>query len=161
MAEITVAKLINASRTKVWDVASDIGHVDVFHPMVEAAIATSDLKRGVGASRRCDFYDGKGSVDETVTAWTEGQSFTIAITRGTMPFKQADATFTFQDAGPARTMVEVTMRYKMKGGPLGAMFGVLMVGPMMKKMLRGVLEGLDTHCRTGNRIGRNGAITQA
>lgn len=161
MNEFTVEKVVGAPKAKVWEVASDIGCVEFYHPMVEKSVCISQLQRGLGAARRCDFYDGKGYADEEVTSWSEGNGFTLALTKGTMPFKSAEAAFHLEEAGPASTRVRVTMRYRMKGGPLGTMVGALMMSPMMKKMLGEVLDGLDVHCRTGQRIGRKGVVEGA
>lgn len=158
MNELSLERTIDAPIAKVWDIASDIARVDIYHPMVEKSRCLSKLQRGVGAIRRCDFYGGKEFVEEAVTSWDEGKSFALAITKGTLPFKSAEAVTTFEEAGPRKTIVRISMRYKMKGGPIGAAFGAVFVSPMMKKMLGRVLEGLDTHCRTGNRIGKNGVV---
>lgn len=157
----TIHRVIAAPRARVWDIASDIGRVDVFHPLIERSVATSKLSRGVGAERRCEFYGGKTSVDERVTAWDEGRSFTIAAVKGMTAMTSAQATFAFEDIGPATTNVRLTMRYEMKGGPFGSALGVLLTTPMMKRMLGRVLAGLDTHCQTGRPIGRNGVLLPA
>ncbi|HEY3326419.1 MAG TPA: SRPBCC family protein [Novimethylophilus sp.] len=161
MNEFTIEKLVGAPKAKVWEVAADIGRVELYHPMVEKSVCTTELQRGRGAARRCDFYDGKGHAEEVVTSWNEGTGFTLAVTRGTMPFKSAEATFTFTESGPEKTLARVTMRYRMKGGPLGTLLGKLMMTPMMKKMLGSVLDGLDVHCRTGKRIGHKGVVLDA
>lgn len=158
MNEFSLERLIAAPTTKVWDVASDIGRVDIYHPMVEKSCCLSKSQRGVGAIRRCDFYGGKEYVEEAVTSWNEGKGFALAITKGTMPFKNAEAITAFEEAGSGKTIVRITMRYQMKGGPIGTAIGALIVNPMMKKMLGRVLEGLDAHCRTGKRIGKNGVV---
>ncbi len=161
MNTFTIHRVIATPRARVWDITSDIGRVDVFHPFVERSVATSKLSRGVGAERRCDFYGGKTSIDERVTAWDEGRSFTIAALTGMMGMTSAHATFAFEEIDPATTDVRLTMRYTMKGGPFGSALGVLLMTPMMKRMLGRVLAGLDTHCQTGRPIGRNGVLLPA
>lgn len=158
MNEFSIEKIIIAPKAKVWQVASDIGRVELYHPMVENSVCTTTQTRGMGAARRCDFYDGKGYAEEVVTSWHEGEYFSLALNKGTMPFNSAEARFEFDDAGSAATRVRVTMRYRMKGGLPGRLFGRLLMQPMMKKMLAGVLDGLDVHCRTGKRIGRKGVV---
>ena len=84
--EVNIAKLkiqddivVNASKDKVWEILSKLDNIHEYGGDVTAATITSDEATGVGASRTCTMMDG-GLLDEVVTEWTDGASYTLSAT---------------------------------------------------------------------------------
>lgn len=157
MNTFTLEKLIHAPKAVVWDSLADFGNVSIFHPMVEHSSLLGNQQCGLGATRSCTFYDGK-RVEEKITDWQEGQSMTIAMTRGDMPVKSANIRMSLHDAGNGTTRVRIDGEFEMKSKFADSIIGPLIMKPMMKKMLGDVLKGLDQHCRTGKLIGKGGSL---
>jgi len=155
MTTATHTRIIEAPAAETWRAIADYAHVDSYHPAVERVSMLSDSQSGVGTARICHFYDGT-SVAETVTDWVEGESFRVELSDFSMPVTHADAEMLVKPDGPSRSSVTITMKFQMKGGALGRLAGALIVRPMMQRMFKRVLNGLDLHVRTGVSIGKDG-----
>ena len=64
--QISVSRRVNLSAEKVWPHLADFSGIARFHPLVETADQPSEQNEGVGASRRCNFYDGKNVVERVI-----------------------------------------------------------------------------------------------
>ena len=89
--------------------------------------------------------------------WEPGRRQKIELSEMPMPMKRAVAEFTVAPRGDRDTEVSITMVFTPTFGPLGALMGVLMMKPMMRKIFAQVLQGLEHHARTGEAIGKGGA----
>ncbi len=156
MTIATHTRTIEAPAVDAWRAIADYAHVDSFHPAVERVSMLSDSQRGVGTKRTCHFYDGT-SATELVTDWVEGESFRVELSDFSMPFVvQAEAEMRVMAEGPKRSSVTIAMDFQVKGGALGRLAGAGMFRPMMQRMFKRVLDGLDLHVRTGASIGKDG-----
>ena len=155
MSKIQVVKRVQAVPSHVWNILADYGAVSNFHPFVQRSYTQSAAERGVGAVRKCEFYDGNHVV-EKVTSWQEGRAMTIEIVEGTMPLSRAEAKITVDDGLDGTTIVTMNMDVTPKG-VMGAMMGPVM-GIMFRRMLTKLLDGLDHHARTGEIVGRKGSV---
>jgi carbon monoxide dehydrogenase subunit G len=156
MTIATHTRTIEAPAADAWRAIADYAHVDSFHPAVERVSMLSDSQHGVGTKRICHFYDGT-SATELVTDWVEGESFRVELSDFSMPFVvQAEAEMRVMAEGPKRSSVTITMDFQVKGGALGRLAGAGMFRPMMQRMFKRVLDGLDLHVRTGASIGKDG-----
>lgn len=147
---------LNVPAEKVWSVISQFQNVQHFHPLVEKSPMLSQHNEGVGAKRRCEFYD-KTSVVEEITHWEEGRSFTVELTEASMPLKKATASLSVRQINKKSSEISLEMDYVVKGGPLGWVMGTVMMRPMMQKMFTKVLKALEYHCVTGKLVGKEGA----
>ncbi|MGR3316865.1 MAG: SRPBCC family protein [Candidatus Anammoxibacter sp.] len=137
---------------RVWEVISNYGDVHLYHPMVKSAPILSANDKGVGAKRRCEFYD-KSSLVEEVTNWDEGRSISFVLSEmSSMPLKKANATIKVEPVDSKTSLVSINMNFVVKWGPLGWMMGKLMMKPMMKKMFTNVLKGLEYYAVTGKAV---------
>jgi len=155
MSRISINRTVDASSPEVWEILADFGGVHRFHPLVERSPLLSDNNSGVGATRRCEFYDGK-SITERVIDWTEGRSMRVAIIEGDMPMDEAVAELSVRPIEGGRSEVTMTMEYEPSFGFAGKIMDKLMMRFMFKNMCGKVLDGLDTHARTGSSIGKKG-----
>lgn len=161
MSTFTVQRIIDAPKDLVWQKLADFGKVSAFHPMVARSHLIGGTSCGLGAKRVCEFYGGKDRAEEQITSWQEGRSMTINVLDTTLPMKRAEILFELDDAGAGSTRLTLHVQFEMKFGLLGKILGPLMMKPMMKKMMGDVLTGLDAHCRTGKRVGKNGTLLPA
>ncbi len=162
MTTATHTRSIEAPAAETWRAIADYAHVDSFHPAVERVTMLSDSQSGVGTKRTCHMYDGT-SATELVTDWVEGESFRVVISDFTMPLvTQAEAVMRVKADGPKQSSVTIAMEFQVKGGMLGHLFAVGVMRPMMQRMFKRVLGGLDLHLRTGALIGKDGkAVIQS
>lgn len=79
MTTISRHVTVDANSDRVWAALADFGNIAVFNPSVKRSHLTSTTTEGAGISRECQLAPA-GTVQETVTAWTEGESMTVEIT---------------------------------------------------------------------------------
>ena len=161
MRNVAVTKDVNAPAERVWEVISDYGGVHKFHPMVKTSPILTKNARGLGAKRRCEFYD-RTSVVEEITKWDEGKSISVVLSEASMPLKRANATIRISPINGDSSEVTLAMDYDVKYGSMGKLMDMLMMRRMMQKMFFKVLKGLEHHVVTGELIGENGVpVTRA
>lgn len=156
MSKISKTLSIQARHDRVWEALADYQNIHRFHPSVETVDQLSSEDRGVGAVRRCNFYDGT-SIVEQITDWQEGRSLTVELSEFNFPFKAAKARISARPDGDDRTEVTFEMEIAPKYGPLGWLMTNVMMRPMMKGMFGKILAGLELHARTGELVGKDGA----
>lgn len=154
--QFTITKRLGLSAEDVWTHFADFSGVARFHPFVETADQLSEQNEGVGARRKCNFYDGK-SVVEKIIEWEQGRRMNVELSEMSMPMKRASVEFIVVSRGEQESDVTITMNFTPKFGLMGAMMGAMMMKPMMRKMFAQILNGLEHHARTGEAIGRGGA----
>ena len=147
---------IDAPAESAWKAISELDGIDKWHPEVKKSILETEKSHGVGASRKCDFYSGMSLV-ETVTHWNEGKSVTLELSQMNMPLKQAFVTLAVSPNG-RQSKVTISMDLQPKYGPLGWMMGQVMMKPMMKKLFKSAIDGLEKHLATGSLIGPNSEL---
>jgi len=137
---------------RIWEVIANYGDIHLYHPKVKSAPILTDNDKGVGAKRRCEFYD-KSSVVEEVTDWNEGSSISVVLSEMTsMPLKRADATIQVEPLDSKTSLLSIDMNFAVKWGPFGWIMGKMMIKPMMKKMFTNVLKGLEYYAVTGKAV---------
>lgn len=148
MRQATGSIIIEASVEKVWAVLADLGAADKCFPGVTKSYYLSEQKAGVGAARHCDVRSGamKGSVQERITEWREGEGFSLELYDSTgVPYRRMEADFEIEACAQGTRLTQ-TIRFAMKGGPLApvlALVGSMMMKKEMPKMLEGVKACVD------------------
>lgn len=143
---------INAPIQKVWQVIDDFGGVYKYHPIVEKSPMLSEIATGLGAKRRCEFYDNTSVVEE-ITDYKPGEYLKVKVSEFSMPLKSMTGTMRFKSINNATTAVTIELDFVVKGGILGWLMGVLMMRPMMKGMILKVLKSLEYHVISGKQVG--------
>ncbi len=157
---ITKSIVINAPREDVWRVLADFGGVQNYSPGVSESHCTSDRKQGIGATRHCSFVP-RGSVEERIIEWRDGQSYKIEIYQGegVPPFEYAYGTLSAEPEGDGnRTRATMRLEYRLKMNVIGTLMDRLMVRSKFSKTVDHVLAGLKHHVETGEVITSPGAI---
>jgi ribosome-associated toxin RatA of RatAB toxin-antitoxin module len=154
MNTVIATRNVSADPKTVWALISDVTTVVDFHPAVKSVDLLSDSPTGLGASRRCNFYDDT-SVVETVTEVEEGRSVTLDLTEFSVPMKRFGASISVTPLAGSGTQVTFTLNYEMKFGVLGQLMNVAMVRGQMNKLMTRVLAGIDHHLTTGELVGED------
>ena len=151
MTRITEEIRINASKNKVWEIISDLGGIENYHPGVKKSYYTSEIRKGVGASRFCGLLP-MGSIEESATEWEEGEGYVLEVLSGEKlpPFKRAYIRFSLKEEGQ-ETLATISFDYILKYGPIGRLLDVWKVRPMFRKVIPRVLDGLKQNSENGAR----------
>ncbi len=152
MSLVTATRLIHASPETVWALIADVTTVGAWHPSVKTADLLSPEPTGLGATRRCNFYDGT-SVIETVTGVEEGRSVHFELSEFSLPMARFEAELTLTATPNGTSQLTFVLDYDLKYGVLGSLMNLLAVRGQMSKLMNNVLAGLDHHLKTGEEIG--------
>jgi len=148
MTAVTVTRLVHASPSAVWDIISNVVTVANWHPAVESADLLSASPTGLGATRRCNFYDGT-SVVEKVTEVEPGKRVHLVLSEFSLPMTRFEAEIVLSPADGGHTQATFILDYDMKYGVLGKAMSALIVQGQMSKLMNRVIGGLDHHVLTG------------
>jgi len=143
MGEFEERISISATREKIWDVLADIGSIHRWNPGVVQSRRTNAGDIDVGARRRCEL-GGRNFLDEEVIEFERPHKLSIRITDSSLPFKSADIRFSLESA-EALTTVTVSPKYELKFGWFGRILDAVMVRPMYRNGMVGLLHGLKEH----------------
>jgi uncharacterized protein YndB with AHSA1/START domain len=130
MRNVTLNRQLKAPQSAVWAVLADYQNISSWNSGVKKSFLTGEASEGVGATRHCDLSPA-GGLEETIRVWEPSSKLVISIDSAKkIPIKQAEMTFTIDDAGDS-TDYTMSYNYEPKGGPLARIFG-----PMLDKQLR-------------------------
>ncbi len=107
--------------------------------------ALTEQRTGVGTRTRWHYrYGGKPFVwDDVVIVWEPGERIAW---KATSAWEMEDSFgLTPKENG---TLVTYEMRYRLPYGPLGAVYGRLVLEPKMRRHLEGVLQMMKKLCET-------------
>ena len=159
MSTEKLTRTINAPSSKIWAVLSDFSNIQMFHPNVQDVDQLSENDRGLGATRRCNFYGG-GSAVEKIIAWDdERKFFTCTVTEIAAPILDVTAGMRVEELDSDCSKVHIEMSYVPQWGIFGKILNVLVLHFAMQSTFNKVLKGLQLHVETGELIGRNGKPT--
>ena len=150
MTQVATEAHIDAPKEKVWEVLADLGGIDKWNPGVARSRWTSEQRQGIGASRHCDLQNPSGTLEERAIEWREGEGYTIDVYESSLPLKNM-VKFAISPEGDG-TRVYVTVDYRLKYGPVGALLDVLFVRRQIQKGFDRLVAGLKYHVETGDPV---------
>ncbi len=156
MPTVATTRAINASSSNIWTVLSDFSNIQIFHPNVLDVDQLSQVDRGLGAERRCNFYGGDSAVEKIIAWDDERQFFTCTVTEIAAPILDVTAGMRVKAIDSQHCEVQIEMTYVPKWGILGKVLDVLVLRMAMRSTFNKVLKGLKHHVETGDLIGKNG-----
>jgi len=151
MSSLTRENQIDAPGDKVWTILADIGSVQDYSPGVVKSFYTSDITEGVGTSRHCDLLP-RGTVEERIVNWLDGESYSIEIYDGTDLRYTGIAHFSLKSLGQG-TIVSESMEYVPTEDPKGAL-EIRSMEDLVGKVIEGNLAGLKHFIETGEIVTR-------
>ena len=154
MPQTSASRTIDAPVEEVWRVLVDFGSTSVYNPSVPKSFSVGELASGLGAKRRCEFDDaGKKYIEERIVAFDDAnRSYTVEIVDGPAkpPVDHVHVDISAVPDGPDRTVV--TMSADLSGDGLKGKVMAAVGAPMLKRVSRQVLAGLDHHITTGEPV---------
>ena len=146
---------IDASTEKVWEAIGDFGNIYKWNPGVPNSHLTSAPEIGEGTTRHCDLTVPGASIEERVTDWQEGTSYTVDIYEARrVPFvKDLSATVSVEPNGSGSTG-GFDFRYETTAGPIGKAMERYVIGPRNRKIAGLLVAGLKHHVETGEEVGK-------
>ncbi|MEL7117065.1 MAG: SRPBCC family protein [Pseudomonadota bacterium] len=139
---------IDATPDAVWAVLSRFMQIDEFAPEITSVDALTEGEIGLGSKRRNHFANGTSLV-ETVTDWTPGTSYTVALSEmAAMPLHAAMSEIRITPVTGA-SKVTWMFDYRVKYGPIGWLMGHTVMKIMMGKVIDANLRGLAQKVRSG------------
>jgi uncharacterized protein YndB with AHSA1/START domain len=154
MQHVEVVRTIPVPPAKLWPLIADVVAIERWHPSVERADLLSEQSTGLGAARRCNFYDGT-SVREEVIALDEGRRVRLAMSEFSIPMTQLEAEITLTPDANGGTKASFAIHYVVKWGLLGRLMGATVMPGQLGKMAARVLAGLAHHGATGELVGKD------
>ncbi len=88
-AETTIR--VKAAAETVWETLQDFSSIERFSSKVDTSPVVGAKSGGLGAQRKCTFYD-KSTVVEEIVEYEEGKGFRIELSGYSMPLKSLQAT---------------------------------------------------------------------
>ena len=156
MSTVTVTQLISADIETVWSQIADVTLVENWHPGVARADLLSDSPTGLGATRRCNFYNGTDVVEEIVDL--KEHEFLMEIRDFNGPMKRFESHWSLNSTPAGATQITIKMDYDMKLSILGTALDALLIKGRMSKLLKRVLAGLEHHIVSGETVGKDFAV---
>jgi len=120
--------LIDAPIEKIWDSLAITDKLDTYDPTVKKSTAISDIKSGIGASRKVDMLDGKNWFEEKCTTYEPNKALEYTLTACSFPVHQLKHDYSFEQIGD-KIKVTQQMNIQMKYG----LFGKLMFAMLKSK----------------------------
>lgn len=142
--QLIASVIIDAHKDSVWKVVNDFSSIADFHPLVKTSKSTNEIS-GLGAKRYCELLP-MGAMEEEITQWTDGVSFTTYVVGGKMlpPCHYMRGILDLQPMGE-QTKVTFTFKYHMKFGVFGRLMNALMIKPQFKKAPPQYVNGLKNY----------------
>ena len=136
---------IRAPKLKVWEVLSDVGGIEKFHPLVKKSKTLTIKKDGLGAKRYCELLP-MGVMEEQVVEWQEGQSFVMKVVGGKMlpPHKFMEGIIELEEK-QEHTLVRFSFRYELKYGLFGRLMDALLIKSQFRKAPPQYVQGLKNY----------------
>lgn len=161
MHKVVVQRQIEVPLAQAWRILDDFGGVYRYHPIVEKSPIDNGIGSGLGAERICHFDNGD-QIKERVVEYESGQEYTVdIIDPGKFPIKTARGRLSLDSIDEDRSRVTFEMSFEPKYGPLGWLMGATVMQTQFRKILGQVLEGLETHAKTGEVVGRRQLLAAA
>ena len=141
---------IDTSKAKLWNIISDLGRIDKFHPGVQKSYYTNSLEQGFGAARICELQP-SGKILETVKEWNDGSGFVLQIEpiEKAPPVKNFEGNFELEEINLQKTRVSITINYDMKFGSIGILLNKLIIQSKIEEGIDSLLTGLKLHAEMG------------
>lgn len=153
MHKVTATTVANVDIQTAWQKLSDLSKAHLYVPDLTRTEITTELKQGVGTSRRV--HSIRPTIIETVVEWNEGTGFKLKLHNdagdGVPPlFSRASFTYTISKESDKQTRLTNSMEFQMKWGMLGNLLAKLITKPM-QAMQEQIVVGQRLYYETGEK----------
>ncbi len=154
MQDASATRTVHATTAQLWPLIADVRAIEHWNPNVDTVDLLSEQPTGLGAARRCNFYDGTNVREEVVELEEEGR-VRLELSEFSLPMKQLYAEISIAPKADGGAEITFALDYEVKFGPLGKLMGATVIRGQMKKMAARILAALDHHVATGETIGKD------
>ncbi|MDF1676726.1 MAG: SRPBCC family protein [Vicingaceae bacterium] len=134
--------IIDAPIEKIWESLAITDKLDSYDPTVKKSTATSEIKSGIGASRKVDMLDGKNWFEEKCTIFEPNKALEYTLTACSFPVHNLKHDYSFEQLGD-KIKVTQKMNIQMKYGLMGKLM-FTMLKPKWNSGNRTFLGGLKS-----------------
>lgn len=135
---------IDAPVEKVWQALAEVEMLDKYDPTVKKSTALTEVKEGIGASRKVEMLDGKNWFEETCTAAIPSEALTYELTACSFPVHKLKHSYSFKIDGD-KVKVSQIMEYKVKFGFLGKIMDAFVVRRQSDAGIKKFFTGLKNY----------------
>ena len=121
--QVCAEQRVHASKTQVWDFLMEFDDVYKWAPGVTRSHGIGKESLGVGHGRYCHIQ-GFGGIDEMITHFNEGHSYTYSITP-VGPFTNSRSSWSLTPLQEHVTLLTIQLNYELRFGVLGSMMHAL------------------------------------
>ena len=136
-----------------WRRMRDLSMAHMYVPGLAPVTFVGPQREGPGTHRRVRMY-GLPAMDETVTAWREGEGFTLRLQRGTSgplpPLRELYFDYGLE-VRDGRVWLVNRMRYEVGLGPFGILLERLLLRPIFRRQLHDITLAQKLYYETGKR----------
>ena len=144
---------INASAANTWLAISDFGNVFRINPLVDSSHLTSDSTQGEETTRHCDLTIAGASVEERVTDWQEGVSYSaVVVAKRRLPFVRNLTTTVEAELNGSRSVGAFRISYEIGWWPIGHVVDRLVIRARTRRAARLFVAGLKHLVETGEEV---------
>ncbi len=146
---------IDAPSEKVWEAIGDFGNIHKWNPSVPTSHLTSDQAVGEGTTRHCDLTVPGASIEERITDWQEGRSYSVEIyQKKRVPFvKNLRATVSVEPNGVG-SKGGFKFEYDTIAGPIGRLMDRFLIASQNRKAAELFVSGLKHYVETGEEVAK-------
>jgi hypothetical protein len=146
---------INRPAADVWAVIAEYNDMYTWAEGIEDTVQLSDAKNGMGAIR-VNTAKGFGKIEQKITAWDEGKSFTYGA--GVFgPLSKTLSTYSLQELGNGKSQCNLQIAYELQEP---SMSGSPVEAGLRQKLAAGlndILEALKLRVETGQQVRKHKA----
>ena len=140
---------LNTSLQEVWSILENFGAVAQWVPSMKRSYLIGEQKTGVGTRRKLHHAWGF-RMQETVTEWSTGHSFSFDVMQVPFPMKDVRETWVIEHEN-SQTTVATSVSYDMRFGVLGMVLDALVVQHIVRREMRTGLVGLKQYAERTTR----------
>jgi uncharacterized protein YndB with AHSA1/START domain len=147
---LSAAVEINRPASEVWAVIAAYNDMYTWAEGIEDTEQLTDAKNGMGAIR-INTAKGFGKIEQKITAWVEGKSFTyIAGVFG--PLSQTLSTYSVQDAGEGKSRCNLEIAYELQDQAMSGSPAEMGLREKLGAGLHDILGALKLRVETGKQV---------
>lgn len=154
--KVTSEILIDMPRAQAWEKLRDLSLPHNYVPGVRDTKITTEIREGVGASRKVFMKSDTVGMDETVIEWTDGEGFLIRLHKGDKPamalFSEMYFRYALEDAGE-HTRFKASLICATRFGLFGRILDILVLRSAFRKNLDNICLAIKEFYETGNPVG--------
>lgn len=143
---VTINLKCKIKANEAWDQIRDFSTPHKYISFIQNTIVLGQTSGGVGSTRRV--FTRYNYMDETVTNWEEGSSFTVKLHKNKQaPFPFSAATFRYQIRSINKKDCELIgiFTYELLFGIIGIILNHLFLGIIIRFNIRRVIMGLKMY----------------